>query len=279
MLFEQAVDAIVSGEEDALRALLLADPSLIHARSTRPHGAALIHYCGANGVEDERQKTPTNAVKVLRILLEAGAEVDAIIDAYGKGSTLGLVATSVHPVIAGVQLDLLQTLLDAGAAIDGPPGTTWNPLVSALHNGRGDAAAFLADRGAKLDMEGAAGTGRLDDMRRLAPEATGKQKEYGLMWACQYGHPLAVAYLLDECGVSITATPGGETALHWAAYAGNPEIVQMLLDRGAPVNTLDSQWQGTPLRWAEHSQANTPPEPASWRDFEAVKQMLKTRMA
>jgi len=279
MSFEQAVDAVVSGDENTLRALLHADPGLIHARSSRPHGAALIHYCGANGVENERQKTPSNAVGILRILLESGAEVDAIIDAYGKGSTLGLVATSVHPVIAGVQFDLLQALLDAGAAVDGPPGTTWNPLVSALHNGRGDAASFLADRGAKLDLEGAAGTGRLDDMRRLAPEASDKQKEYGLMWASQYGHPLAAACLLDELGVSITALPGGETALHWAAYAGNPEIVQMLLDRGAPTSVLDSQWQGTPLSWAEFGHTNTPPEPAPWRDYDAVKRMLRTHMA
>ena len=84
-------------------------------------------------------------MEVTKILLEAGAEVDAENDP-GRGTTLGLVATSVHPLIAGVQLALLEALLDAGASVDGAPGG-WNPLVAALHNGRGQAAAFLASRG------------------------------------------------------------------------------------------------------------------------------------
>ena len=54
-----------------------------------------------------------------------------------RGSTtLGLIATSVHPAQAGVQIDLLRTLLDAGALVNGLPGG-WNPLIVALHNGRG----------------------------------------------------------------------------------------------------------------------------------------------
>ena len=33
-------------------------------------------------------------------------------------------------------------------------------------NDRGDVEEFLANRGARLDLEGAAGTGRVDDMTR-----------------------------------------------------------------------------------------------------------------
>jgi hypothetical protein len=42
-----------------------------------------LHYCSANGVEGYRQKTPKNIVEITRILLEAGAEVDARADVYG----------------------------------------------------------------------------------------------------------------------------------------------------------------------------------------------------
>src|SRR5438034_3294764 len=49
-------------------------------------------------------------------------------------------ATSYHPAKTGVQLELLDELLKAGACVDGAPGG-WNPLVAALHNGRGEAAA------------------------------------------------------------------------------------------------------------------------------------------
>jgi len=71
-------------------------------RSTRDHHSTLLHYVSANGVEDFRQKTPPNIVEITNLLLDAGAEVDAESDAYGGGcTTLGLVATSVHPEQAG----------------------------------------------------------------------------------------------------------------------------------------------------------------------------------
>src|ERR1700731_3630683 len=80
--FEAAVEAVISGDVAALRSMLREDPELVRARSTRRHHATLLHYLGANGVEGERQKTPKNAVEVARILLDSGAEVDALADMY-----------------------------------------------------------------------------------------------------------------------------------------------------------------------------------------------------
>src|SRR5690349_19296504 len=62
--FDQAVDAIVAGDEAALARLLREDPSLVRARSTRDHRSTLLHYVSANGVEDFRQRTPKNIVRV-----------------------------------------------------------------------------------------------------------------------------------------------------------------------------------------------------------------------
>ena len=45
----------------------------------RSHRATLLHYVGANGVEDYRQRSPQNAVAVAEALLAAGAEVDAVV--------------------------------------------------------------------------------------------------------------------------------------------------------------------------------------------------------
>src|SRR6185369_2579191 len=110
--FEAAADAIVNGEATALRQLLAGHPGLARERSAREHHSTLLHYVSANGVENFRQKTPPNIVEITNLLLDAGAEVDAESDAYGGGCTpLGLVATSVHPEQAGVQIVLLQTLL------------------------------------------------------------------------------------------------------------------------------------------------------------------------
>ncbi len=250
--FELAADAIIMGDAATLKALLHENPELIRARSTRVHRSMLLHYVGANGFENYRQKSPKNAVEILKILLDAGAEVDALADTYGKGTTLGLVATSVHPKQTGVQIELMDTLINAGASVDGAP-SGWNPLVSALHNGRREAAEFLATRGANLDLEGAAGVGWLstvqsffNDDGSLKANATKSQMELGFLWACEYGRNDVVNFLLDR-GVEITAQEKtGLTGLHWAVVGCQLETVQLLLRRGAPLE-LENIYGGTAL--------------------------------
>ena len=42
----------------------------------------------------------------------------------------------------------------------------------------------------------------------------------------------------------------GGTPLHWAAWNGNAAMVQALLDRGAPLDIVDHDFEATPLGWA-----------------------------
>jgi ankyrin repeat protein len=259
--FELAADAIIAGDAATLQSLLGTNPELIRARSARVHQATLLHYIGANGVENYRQKTPQNAVAITEILLNAGAEVDALADTYGKGTTLGLVATSNHPWRAGVQIKLMETLLDHGAAVDGVPGS-WNPLISALHNGRPEAAEFLAQRGARLDLEGAAGVGRLDlvegyfdENGNLQANATKAQMETGFLWACGYGRNNVVNFLLKK-GVDLHAhDASGLTGLHRAVIGGRLDIIKLLLERGAPLEVINV-YGGTALGQALWSAVN-----------------------
>src|ERR1700761_3810708 len=87
--FEKAANTIAAGDTIALKELLRENPELVYARSLRNHRAMLLHYVGANGVEDWRQKTPANIVEIAEILLNAGAEIDAVGDMYGGSTTLG----------------------------------------------------------------------------------------------------------------------------------------------------------------------------------------------
>src|SRR2546422_201931 len=61
-----AADAIVNGDAGKLKRLLRENPTLVRARSTREHGATLLHYTSANGVEGYRQKTPKNIVEITK---------------------------------------------------------------------------------------------------------------------------------------------------------------------------------------------------------------------
>ena len=41
----------------------------------------------------------------------------------------------------------------------------------------------------------------------------------------------------------------GQTGLQWAAVGGNDETVRVLLERGAPVDVQDEEYETTPLEW------------------------------
>ena len=255
--FESAVDAIVSGDLMALEKLLNENPGLAKARSTREHRSTLLHYVSANGVEDFRQRTPRNIVEITRLLLERGADVNAESEAYGgRSTTLGLTATSWHPEKAGVQIPLMELLFDHGAVIDGPDGGS--AVIGCLQNGRGKAAEFFASHGALLDLEGAAGAGRLDVVRSfvnddgsLKPTATQQQLKDGFAWACEFGRTSVVDFLLSKSiDVTTKLKPSGQTGLHWAAFFGHIDTVKSLLSFGAPVDVKDESFGKTPLGWA-----------------------------
>ena len=258
--FEAAADAIVSGDLDGLRRLLAQHPDLVRRRSLREHRSTLLHYVSANGIEDFRQRTPSNIVAVTRLLLDAGADVNAESDAYGGHSTtLGLAATSIHPENAGVQLPLLDLLLARGANIEqrAQAGNGHSAIVGSLANGQGDAARYLADRGAVLDLEGAAGVGRVDALHRfidgeglLRNGATPQQLASCFMYACGYGRTEAVRFLLDRGTDPCAHNREGETPLHWSAFGAHDGVAALLLERGARPDVRDDRWRATPLDWA-----------------------------
>jgi hypothetical protein len=249
--FEAAADAIANGDAPTLRDLLRADPELVHARSTRRHSATLLNYVAANGVEQYRQKTPPNIVEIAELLLSTGADVNAEANVYGGGcATLELAATSVHPQRAGIQLELLQTLLDHGASIEKP-----SLIAACLGNGRPHAAEFLAARGAPIDLPAAAGLGRIEDVRALFDSATAEQRRDALCWACEYGRNTTVEFLLEKGADLAAHHPDGQTALHWAVIGGHPATVNLLLRHNPPLEQENTHG-GTPLGQALWSAAH-----------------------
>jgi hypothetical protein len=243
-VFEAAADAIVRGDEATLRQLLQANPDLTRARSAREHRGTLLHYISANGVENFRQKSPPNAALITEVLLEAGADVEAEADVYGGGCTaLGLVATSTPPREAGVQIPVIQVLLDHGAQVEHPnlAGGGSDAVYACLANGCPEAAQYLAEHGARVGIIGAAGIGRLDDVRELVDTADSSRREMALRYAAGYGQPDVVTFLLDR-GVAIDAHHGdNQTALFYAILGDRLEVVRLLLARGANPN-IRTQW-------------------------------------
>jgi len=265
--FESAVEAVISGHIATLERLLSEHSSLTHARSTRvtcfdppAHRATLLHYVAANGVEGHRQKSPANAVEIAKALLVAGAEVDALADLYGgQCTTMSLLVSSEPPARAGVQVALVDMLLDHGAAIEGHGSGQWgSPLMTALAFGYPAAAEALLRRGARVDhLAAAAGLGRVADARRLLPKADSQCRHRALALAAQLGHVEVVRLLLDAGENPNRFNPKGNhahsTPLHQAALAGNSAVVQLLVERGARLDIKDKIYLATPRDWAEHA--------------------------
>jgi ankyrin repeat protein len=261
--FEMAVEAVVAGDIASLRTMLAADPSLVRARSSRRHHATLLHYLAANGVEGDRQKTPSNAVEVMRLLLAAGAEPDALADMYNeKCTTIGMLVSSTHPHQVGLQLELAETLLDHGAALDGA-GSKWqSPIRTALAFGYADTARGLATRVPTIhDLALAAGLGRYDDVTRLYATADAATRHAAFALAAMHGHVDVVRFLLDAGEDPDRYNPDGyhahSTPLHQAVWANHDAVVRLLVERGARLDLADKIFDGTPLGWASFGNRTT----------------------
>jgi ankyrin repeat protein len=264
--FESAADAVVTGDVAALTKWIRENPLLVRERSAREHHATLLHYVAANGHEGFRQRTPKNAVEIARVLLAAGAEPDAVAEMYGHhATTMQMLVSSAHPHAAGMQVALVETLLDFGADVNGVEDNG-SPLMTALRFHYPAVAETLARRGARIDnVIAAAALGRIDLVERFVhddgtlqadvPLASGpwprlskdpaEHLGYALTWACAFGRDQVVELLLRK-GVDPSGHDDDATALHFAAAHGRMNLVRLLLQHGASLETLNS-YGGTVL--------------------------------
>lgn len=219
----------IEGDLEALAFELDRDPNLVHARSASPFEATLLHYAAAaNGVEDELQRTPPNAVEIVRLLLDRGADPDGLSTSYGGGENqtpLCLLVSSWHPFQAGVQAGLVELLVERGARVDGL-GDDGMPLATALVFGYTGAAEALARSGARVDnVFFAAGLG---DLERVLTFFTSEG---------ELKRSAAGSFVSPTLGArEIEPSEALQEALHFAVTHGRLEVAEALVERGASVN-------------------------------------------
>jgi ankyrin repeat protein len=161
-------------------------------------------------------------------------------------------------------LELVQTLLNAGADIDGKCQEEATALVRAAGNGYKEISQLLIRRGAETNestrpsgnaLQAAAGNGHKVVVQILLEEGAevnagnGGYDGTALLAACATGNEEVARLLLENGADTEAKNIDGETALLWAAGNGFGAIVQLLLDKGADIEAKDNH-KVTALFWA-----------------------------
>ena len=245
-VFRRAVDLIDAGDATSLRAYLKQHPKRLHQHVVFEgwnyfHNPTLLEFVAENPIR--HGKLPANIVDIAKVILDAGAEKAAL------DETLMLVATGSVPRKCGLQLPLIVLLCDHGA----DPNSA---LHAATLHGEWEAAHALIRRGARIDLPIAAALGRIEDFRRLLPNAGSDDRHLALALASQFNRIEIVRLLLDAGEDPNRYNPRGghshSTPLHQAAAGGYEEMVRLLVERGARLDLKDVLWHGTPAGWARH---------------------------
>lgn len=150
--------------------------------------------------------------RLLRILLERGAVVNA---ANSRGGTALMYAATAADVEA------VEVLLARGARADTRAANGWTALTLAAARGFGEVVTKLLVHGADPNIA---------DVYGWTP----------LMRAADANQAASVRALLASTRTRVNLhDENGHTALHHAAIQGSPDIVHLLIARGADIRAKD----------------------------------------
>ena len=203
--------AIALNRADDVRRFVRNDPSILTARMSRnEHQRAPLHHAAA-----------VNRPSMVRLLIDLGARVDATDETGGTPLTVAVREAADPSIIAMLE--------QAGATLD---------LLSAVTLKRYDLAARMLQ----------------DDPARIGPDG---RDTIALHLLVAKKNADAVRWLIDR-GVDVNAKrvlwDCNHTALHVTTEleGGAIELTRMLLDAGADPNIRDDKYHATVLGWAEY---------------------------
>lgn len=217
------LEAVKRGDTATVADLLRHRPEL--ARFAGEHDKTGLHWAAE-----------TDQAEVARLLLNAGAEMEA--NTSWGATPLDWAATMGRVRVADL-------LLSGGAS--------GLPLVVAAALGKLETVQAMVGSGADLSAH----------RRRGAPESPndhwpadsahirGDVISDAMYAAARNGHAEVVEYLLDRGAATDAKGVFGATGLHWAAMNGHRHTVDLLLARGASLTIRDARFNATPEGWAK----------------------------
>jgi|SRR5579884_209406 len=213
-----AVEAIRTGDVEALERILQQTPDLVNARVDGQR--TLLHVA-----TDWPGHFPRN-VESVRTLIAHGADVNARF--LGRHSE-----TPLHWAASCNDTAVLDVLLDAGADIEASGGVIGGgaPLADAVAFGQWNAARRLVERGAKTTLWQAAALGLMSRVRAFFesdPIPRADEVTNALWCACHGGQRDAAEYLLDRGADIHWIGHDGLTPLQAAERSNAKDLVEWL---------------------------------------------------
>jgi hypothetical protein len=221
--------AVHAGDVETIRRLLRDDPGLAtaHLLGRRGGSGTALHL-----VTDWPGYFP-NGPQVARLLIEAGADPNAL--TTGQGSS----ETPLHYAASSDDVEVAEALIDGGADIEVPGGSIGTPLDNAVGYSCWHVARLLVARGARVDKAWHAAAlgmlGRLEAILGSDPPAGDVSQAF---WhACGGGQRRAAEYLLSR-GADLSWEPDYAQGTPLDAASGGPgtqqeNVITWLRDLGA----------------------------------------------
>lgn len=275
-LFKEALSALESGNLRVLKTLLYEHPELVQQRVPNPDGGYfkdpyLLWFVADNPIRNG--KLPPNIVALTSVIVEVIKRQNEPAVSLQLDYALGLVATGRIPKECGVQITLMNLLIDEGAR----PAN----VLGALAQGNIAAAELLLARGGKLTLAAAVGLNRMQDVKRMVLYS-GKSEMLLALTAAAFGGKTDMISFLLNIGAKPNGYPKNDegfhahaTPLHQAVSSGSLDAVKLLITAGAELNAEDLIFKSTPLGWAEHLQADAGTDAERKKKLEEIASFLR----
>lgn len=238
-----------------VKRLLAKDPGLVNAPEGRGFQFTLLHLAAEGGYRE-----------MVEFLLTQGAEINAR-DKDGD--------TPLHVAAFEGHLEVVELLIAQGADVNARDKFGYTPLRDPIISGHQKIVELLIAKGAEVDtpdeintpdnkgntlLHHAAGSGRKELVELLLAKGAevntrNQEGETPLLMATVSNDREVIELLVSHgAEVNVQEKSYGSTPLHQAAKGGNkevanPQIVQLLLAKGAKLEVKDNDGN-TPLGWA-----------------------------
>jgi ankyrin repeat protein len=268
------------GMLDRLRELIVADPTLVHARGG--DGQTPLHFAGTIEIaqylieqgadldarDADHESTPAQYMlrdrqAVAKYLVARGAATDILMAAALGDIDRVRHHLDTHPEC--IRMSVCETYFPmrdpraGGKIYIWTLGANKTPHQVARQFGHPDILALLMERSPdELKLAQAYQNGDEETVKAIlrahpnlirTPTPDDQRK---LVDAAQDNNTRAVALMLSSGWPPNSRGQHGGTALHWAAWHGNAEMTREILRYNPPLEDAANDFHATPLGWATH---------------------------